>query len=169
MSLVITGEIAEAIISIAEKYGCTPEEYITMKILDDLDPKTRLKIYAGLFKKYHLEAKKLAEKGDIVQAGEKYWGAITALLNIVGELKNVSHYSHSDYWDIMEMIIAETQDDEIRRLFATAEKMHANYYHGFIRKENFPSYTKDAEKLIQKIIEYIGKINRDIAKELTRK
>ena len=76
MSLVITGEIAEAIITIAEKHGYSPEEYITMKILDDLDPKTRLKIYIGLFKKYYLEAKKFAEKNDIVQASEKYWGLL---------------------------------------------------------------------------------------------
>ncbi len=169
MSLVITGEVAEAIISIAEKYGYSPEEYIAMKIINDLDPKMRLRIYAGLFQKYYLEAKKLAKENDIVQASEKYWGAITALLNIIGELKNVSHFSHSDYWDIMEMIISETQDDEMRRLLATVEKMHANYYHNFIRKENFPSYVKDAESLIRKLIEYIGSIDRDIAKELTQK
>ena len=166
MSIVISGEVAEAIISIAKKHGYSPEEYIARKILDDLDPQTRLKIYVELFRKYYTEAKKLADKEDIVQACEKYWGAITSLLNIIGELRNINHYSHSDYWEIMEMIISETKDDEIRRLFATAEKMHVNYYHNFIKKTNFPNCIRDAEKLIQKIIDYIEKINKDIARKL---
>lgn len=166
VSLVITGELAEAVITAAQRCGCTPEEYIAMKVLTDLDPEQRVRIYASLFRKYHSEARKLAEENDVVQACEKYWGAVTSLLNIVGELKNMRHYRHSDYWEIMGVIVSETGDDELNRLFAVVEKMHANYYHNFIKPENFPRYVRDAELLIRKIKSYIAAIDKHTAELL---
>jgi len=166
VSIVITGKIAEAIISVARKYGFTPEEYIARKILEDLDPKTRIAIYIELFEKYLSEARRFTNEGDIPQASEKYWGAVTSLLNIVGELKNMDHYKHSDYWEIMETIMVDVGNKELSRLFATVEKMHANYYHNFIKKENFPSYAEAAEELIKEIIEHIRTINKEIAEKL---
>lgn len=35
--------------------------------------------------KYLLDAEELYAKGDLVQAGEKYWGAVTALLSAIAE------------------------------------------------------------------------------------
>jgi len=166
MSIVLTGKIAEVVISVAEKRGFSPEEYLSMKVLEDLDPKTRITIYIELFKKYLKEAREYTDRGDFPQACEKYWGAITSLLNIVGELKNMNHYKHSDYWEIMEVIASETSDQDLPKLFATAEKMHANYYHNFIKKENFPSYAKGAEELIEKLISYIEDLDKETAKKL---
>ena len=122
VSIVITGKIAEAIISVARKYGFTPEEYIARKILEDLDPKTRIAIYIELFEKYLSEARRFTNEGDIPQASEKYWGAVTSLLNIVGELKNMDHYKHSDYWEIMETIMVDVENKELSRLFATSNR-----------------------------------------------
>jgi len=166
MSIVITGRIAEAIMSIAEKHGFAPEEYIIVKILEDLDPKKRISIYVELFRRYLSEARKYAGEENFPQACEKYWGATTSLLNIVGELKSMDHYKHSDYWEIMEMIAIEMKDKELLKLFAIAEKMHANYYHNFIKKENFPSYTRAIEELIRRLIAYIGTIDRKTAEKL---
>lgn len=167
MSIVITGKIAKAIMSVAKKYGFTPEEYIAMKILKDLDPKTRISVYIELFKRYLLEARRYANEENFPQACEKYWGAVTSLLNIVGELKNMDHYKHSDYWEIMEIIAVEVKDEELLKLFAIAEKMHANYYHNFIKKKNFPSYANAIEELIKRLIDYIGTLDKRTVEELT--
>lgn len=32
----------------------------------------------------------------MAQAGEKYWGAVTALLNAIGKALGMSHYRHRD-------------------------------------------------------------------------
>jgi len=160
--------IAEAIISIAEKHGYPPEEYTAIKILEDLDPRSRISIYVELFKKYLLEARRYTDMANLPQACEKYWGAVTALLNIVGELKGIDHYKHSDYWEIMEIIAMETGDKELPKLFATAEKMHANYYHNFIKEENFPNYIRAIEELIRRMISYIETINKNVAEELSQ-
>jgi len=84
----------------------------------------------------------------------------------VGELRNMDHYKHSDYREIMEAISAETEDEDLLKLFAVAEKMHASYYHNFIRKKNFPSYTRGVEELIRRLIKYIGAMDRKTAEEL---
>ncbi len=84
--------------SIAEKRGFAPEEYIIVKILEDLDPKTRISIYVELFRRYLSEARKYADEENFPHAFEKYWGASTSLLNIVGELKNMDHCKLSSLW-----------------------------------------------------------------------
>lgn len=40
---------------------------------------------------------------------------------MVGEKKNRPHYTHRDYWEIMNIIIDETKDDSFTELFALAE------------------------------------------------
>ena len=55
----------------------------------DKDPVEREKVYADLFSKYYEEARKLKEEGDDVQAAEKLWGAITALVKVYSCKKRV--------------------------------------------------------------------------------
>lgn len=44
-----------------------------------------MEAYLKLAEKYLLDAEELYAKGDLVQAGEKYWGAVTALLSAIAE------------------------------------------------------------------------------------
>jgi len=126
-----------------------------------MDPEDRIKVYIDLFRKFLDEAQKYAEMGDIVQASEKYWGAITSLLNIIGELRNMPHYRHSDYWEIIETIAMEL-DKEVIDLYGIAERLHANFYHNFIKKENFQYYRKRVEKLINTLKDYIKNLGQPI-------
>jgi len=48
-----------------------------------LDPQERAGVYLRLAEKYLAEAEELYARGDLVQAGEKYWGAVVALLSAV--------------------------------------------------------------------------------------
>ena len=51
-------------------------------------PRTRAERYRRLLEKYLAEADELYQKGDI-QAGEKLWGATTALVKLYAALRNV--------------------------------------------------------------------------------
>ena len=46
------------------------------------EPSVRAGRYRELFEKYYREALRLAEEGDTRQAGEKIWGAVTALVKL---------------------------------------------------------------------------------------
>jgi len=57
--------------------------------LVSIDKQLREKVYVNLFSKYYEEARKLKEEGEDVQAAEKLWGAITALVKIYSCKKSV--------------------------------------------------------------------------------
>jgi len=154
MSLVVPEPIATIIVEEAKKVGVPPEALLVDKLTRDMDPEERIKIYVDLFKKFLDEARDYAKKEDLVQASEKYWGAVASLLNIVGELKNMPHYRHSDYWDIVELLAVEI-GGKIIDLYGVAERLHANFYHGFIKKENFKHYQGRVEELIEELQRYI--------------
>ena len=81
--------IPEKVINILEKEarkrGLSLPEFLINSIAENLDPITRVEVYIELHRKYLEETKKLSDKGNLEQAGEKYWGPITALLNAMGE------------------------------------------------------------------------------------
>jgi len=131
---------------------------------EKVDPEKRIQIYLALYIKFIREAKEFEEKGDLVQASEKYWGAVTALLNIVGEKKGIPHYTHRDYWEIMNHIIDETKDEALTELFALAEKLHANFYHSFIPEHQFAIYSKKIKMLIEKLLRYLETIGVKVPK-----
>ena len=96
-------------------------------------------------------------KGDLVQASEKYWGAVTALLNAVGEVEGLPHYAHRDLKEITIHLSEKEGDPEYSRLFSSVETLHANYYHDFLRGKTFEAHVEDAEKLIERLKSYLEK------------
>ncbi|ABP50463.1 PaREP1/PaREP8 domain containing family protein [Pyrobaculum arsenaticum DSM 13514] len=64
-------------------------------VAEKLDATERVQIYLALHKKYLREAEDLYAKNDLLQAGEKYWGAVTVLLNAIAEKRGLPHYSHN--------------------------------------------------------------------------
>jgi len=55
-----------------------------------IDPAAKAEAYLELHEKYFAEAEELYAKGDLLQADEKCWGAVAALLKAIGELLGVS-------------------------------------------------------------------------------
>ncbi|MGC8543797.1 MAG: PaREP1 family protein, partial [Vulcanisaeta sp.] len=90
------------------------------------------------------------------QAGEKLWGAVTALLNAIAEVRGWEHYSHRDYAVIVERIADEVGDEELRVLFDSAEKLHANFYHDFLDKAGFDIRKDRVMVLIKRLRDYLN-------------
>ena len=101
-------EVVEMLKRIAYRRGKPVEELIVYAIVEDLDVCTRVELYLKLFEKYFAEAEELYGKGDPVQAGEKYWSAVTALLSALAERRGWAHYTHRDLWDVVENLVEET-------------------------------------------------------------
>jgi len=43
------------------------------------------------------------------------------------------------------------QKEPLGRLFASAERLHANYYHNFLTELNFEAHRKDVLELLRKL------------------
>jgi hypothetical protein len=146
----VSEEVYELILAIAERKAKNVEELILEYIAKDIDPNVRIEVYMKLHEKYLRESEELYAEGDLAQAGEKYWGAITALINAIAERRGWSHYTHRDYAEIIERLSEELKEP-LGRLFASVERLHANYYLNFLTKVNFEAHREDTLKLIQKL------------------
>ena len=149
MAIVISPVVAEALRKVAG--GRDVEEFLAELIAERLDPPERAELYLRLFEKFFKEAEELYERGDFVQAGEKYWGAVTALLNALAEKRGWPHYSHRDYAVAVERLYNETGDKELVINFSLAERLHANFYHNFLSPQGFQLHREAVLTLIQKL------------------
>ncbi len=149
-----SGEVSEEVFAlvtaVAKKKGKTVDEVILEYVAKDVDPSVRIEVYMKLYERYLREAEELYANGDLSQAGEKYWGAVTALINAIAEKRGWSHYTHRDYAEAVERLSEELKEP-LGRLFASVERLHANYYHNFLTKVNFEAHREDALKLIQRL------------------
>lgn len=150
-------EVYELLSMFAKERGKSVEEVIVDMLVEKLDPRVRVEVYMRLYEKYLRESEELRRKGDLVQAGEKLWGAITSLLNAIAEERGWPHYSHGDYAEAVERLLEETGDEELPRLFASAERLHANFYHNFLSEKGFEIHARDAVTLAERLIKIMQK------------
>ncbi|WP_054842448.1 PaREP1 family protein [Vulcanisaeta distributa] len=158
MALVLSPTIAELLRELAGDRDI--EEFIIDIVTERLDPPRKVEVYLRLSEDYLKAADELYNKGDLVQAGEKYWGAIAALLNAIAELRGWDHYSHRDYDVIIGRLYKETKDKSILTNFRMAEGLHANFYHNFMDREEFEVHREAVFELIGKLREFLKNLNK---------
>ncbi len=143
---------------IAESRGVGVVDVLIEELSDNISRDDRINMYLELHEEYLREAKELHKKGNLVQASEKYWGAICSLLNAIGEAKRWRHFSHRDYEILVNRLWKEMNKPELPRLFSSAERLHANFYHNFLEEDTFRIHEEDVEKLISILREYLKRI-----------
>ncbi|MGC8973458.1 MAG: PaREP1 family protein [Thermoproteus sp.] len=149
MAVTLSAPIAEVLRRVAGDRDI--EEFILELVSNRLDPPERVEVYLRLHERYLAEAEELYRKGDLTQAGEKYWGAVTALLNAIAERRGMPHYSHRDYAVLIDKIYEETGDEELVGGFRMAEGLHANFYHNFMGRREFDLHRRAVLTLIEKL------------------
>jgi hypothetical protein len=147
----IPSEVYKALRRASIRNGKDLATMVIESILKSLDPKSRIEIYMKLYERYLKDAEELTAKGDFVQASEKYWGAVTAILNAIGEIRGWDHYTHRDYNVIIENLYEETGDKDLLADFSIAERLHSNFYHNFMRKSAFGYHRERVSRLIEKL------------------
>ena len=153
VALILSPTVAELLRELAD--GKDVEAFIVDLIAEKLDPPRRVEVYLRLSEDYLRSAEELYSKGDLAQSGEKYWGAVTALLNAIGELRGWDHYSHRDYDVIIDKLYEETHDKALLTGFSMAERLHANFYHNFMSKEGFEVHKQAVLELIGRLKEIV--------------
>ena len=74
--------------------------------------------------------------GDLLQASEKGWGAAAHAIKAVAQEREWRHDSHARLFGIVDRLVAETGESDIRELFRTAGEVHKNFYEGKMSKED---------------------------------
>lgn len=101
----------------------------------------------------HLLAQACEElaSGDIRQASEKGWGSAAQIVKSVAEQRGWEHRSHAALFDAVSLLVSETGDVEIRRLFHVASALHVNFYEDWDNAENVASGLDDVERFLDKL------------------
>ena len=70
--------------------------------------------------------------GDVLQASEKMWGAACHAMIALTQRRVWKYGSHVAMINAAKNLAAETGDEFFLSGFKCAEKLHANFYHGFM-------------------------------------
>lgn len=68
--------------------------------------------------------------GDLYQASEKGWGAAAQIVKAVASQRGWEHSTHSDLFSIVDRLVKETGNDDLRTEFGLANQLHKNFYEG---------------------------------------
>lgn len=116
-----------------------------------IDPSERAERYRDLFEKYYREAWEHKKRGDLRQAGEKIWGAVTALIKLYAANKGIPII----HWSIgkLDRFIESNVEKEYRKLFRDlldkARILHEHFYEGNLSSEGFEERWKEVMELLQ--------------------
>ena len=68
--------------------------------------------------------------GDLYQASEKGWGAAAQIVKAVASQRGWEHNIHSDLFNVVDRLVKETGNNELRTQFGLANQLHKNFYEG---------------------------------------
>jgi hypothetical protein len=124
-----------------------------------VSPSGRAKRYKEIHEKYFEEAKKLKERGDLRQAGEKLWGATTALIKHYAAIKNVfiAHWGRGKIDNFIASNVEEQYKDLFRNLLDNAEALHENFYEGALSEKAFEERWRRTLKLLEEVRKIVFK------------
>ena len=91
------------------------------------------------------------EAGDLEQASEKRWRAACLMVKAVADQRSLGHQVHGDLFRVAAALIRQTGDNELRRLFHTANGLHGNFYENWLDSEGVPEGTNDVEQFVDKV------------------
>ena len=89
-------------------------------------------------------------KGDLLQASEKAWGAVSHYVNAVARQRGWPLGSHQRLIANANRLISRdpSQATHHRRLLRSTEALHANFYQAFLDEDSVRDGIADAKELI---------------------
>jgi len=134
----------------------------------DKEPSTSVDKYQKLFEKYFNEALELKEKGDYIQAGEKLWGAVTALIKLYASRRNITvmHWSHGKLFQFVKNNIDKkpikildgseiSPREAFYEILIEAGALHDNFYEGDLPDDAFEMIFNKVVRLMEKVKEIV--------------
>ncbi len=90
-------------------------------------------------------------QGDARQASEKGWGAAAQMIKAMAEQRGWTHRNHAALFEAVSRLVAETGDEDIRRLFAVANSLHVNFYENWDTAQNVQGNLDDVGRFLDKV------------------
>ena len=90
-------------------------------------------------------------KGDVLQASEKAWGAVSHYVNSVARQRKWPMGSHKQLIENANKLIGRDPDhaSHRRRILRSVEALHANFYQASLDEDSVREGIDDAKELIE--------------------
>lgn len=95
------------------------------------------------------------QKGDLLQASEKAWGAVSHYVNSIARERGWPLGSHRHLIENANKLFDKDPASAryARRLLRSIESLHGNFYQDFLNKDSVRDGIDDAKELIQTLEE----------------
>lgn len=104
---------------------------------------------------YYDNFRKYYENKNYSKASEFLWGSLNALVYAIGLLHEEKVSDHGKVVDFIKTLANEYKDKEIEKCLASAQTIHANFFHDFMDELMFEDDRKGTEKLLEKLVKII--------------
>lgn len=139
----------------AEEKGYLPEEsgveLLRNSLNEELDPEDLVEQYKALSEKYFTEAKEFLDRGDLVQASEKLWGAAALAVKMVAGRRGLKLEKRGSLWEFVSRLSRECGEEDIVTLFIVANGLRRNFYENQMDRESLEVAVRNIKKLIEKL------------------
>jgi len=90
------------------------------------------------------------EKGDYVQASEKFWGAVAEVIKAIAAKREVDIRPHGEMHRFVTTLSKETEDSELLRYFSLAGALHQNFYENWLPPEMVVDPSRAVKSLVER-------------------
>ena len=84
--------------------------------------------YEGISRRLLEQAREEFDKGDILQASDKAWGAMAHAAKSICQRMGWNHHAHNHIGAAINYITGELNRDELLSAYVYLDSMHTNYY-----------------------------------------
>ena len=90
--------------------------------------------------------------GDRLQGSEKLWGAASQAVIAIARRYGWSYGSHKALRDAVRRLAEEHDDHTLLMGFSVAEKLHANFYHGFMEDDQLLTDSAAIRRFVNQVL-----------------
>lgn len=122
-----------------------------------MEPKAKVKKYAGQSLHYLGNAYKFIDAGDAEKASEFLWGSMSQAIKAVMAVRGITFRKHRLLWEYASSLAKELEDKNIYDSFVHAYSLHSNFYESDIELRDVRIIAEDVKATVGKLLSYIPK------------
>ena len=111
----------------------------------------RAQFYRNTSILYHTRAQSYLAQNDLLQASEKGWGAAALRVKSVAERRRWRHTSHDDLRVVINQLVAQTGDTQLKIFFESAGALHQNFYEGRMTRRRVRNQLRQVAELLRRL------------------
>ena len=92
------------------------------------------------------KARTCLAEGDLMQASAKAWGAAEQMVQAVAESRGWDHADRGDLYRAVGRLAEESPNQELRRLFLSANALDQNSYEGWLTEASVAGGIDDVDQ-----------------------